>query len=63
MTDIAGTGTLPDEARMPEDVRHAFRTATQLPPAAHLTMQASLQRRRMAFPGQRHHDLSLRQPA
>ncbi len=33
IADIAATGTIPDDASVPEDVRRAFVTAAQVPPA------------------------------
>ncbi len=44
MTDIAGTGVIPDDGRVPADVRRAFVTATEISPSAHLAMQAAVQR-------------------
>ena len=44
MTDIAGAGVIPDDARIPADVRRAFVTATEIAPSAHLAMQAAVQR-------------------
>lgn len=44
VADIAGTGALPDDARVPSDVRQVFRTAMQVAPNAHLRMQAAVQR-------------------
>ncbi|WP_174548871.1 adenosylcobalamin-dependent ribonucleoside-diphosphate reductase [Actinomadura formosensis] len=44
MADIAATGSLPDHPSVPADVRHAFVTAAQVPPEAHLAMQAAVQR-------------------
>jgi ribonucleoside-diphosphate reductase alpha chain len=44
MTDIAGTGVIPQDARVPADVRRAFITATEISPSAHLAMQSAVQR-------------------
>ncbi|GAA4507452.1 hypothetical protein GCM10023191_065830 [Actinoallomurus oryzae] len=44
MTDIAGTGVIPQDARVPADVRRAFVTATEISPSAHLAMQSAVQR-------------------
>ncbi|WP_431920999.1 adenosylcobalamin-dependent ribonucleoside-diphosphate reductase [Nonomuraea jabiensis] len=43
IADIAATGALPDDSSVPEDVRRAFVTAAQVPPSAHLAMQAAVQ--------------------
>nr|WP_275404092.1 hypothetical protein [Pseudonocardia acidicola] len=44
MPDVARTGSVRDDPRVPEDVRRAFGTAIETAPAAHLRMQPAVQR-------------------
>jgi ribonucleoside-diphosphate reductase alpha chain len=44
MAEIARTGTVRNAAGVPDDVRRAFVTATELAPKSHLRMQATFQR-------------------
>jgi ribonucleoside-diphosphate reductase alpha chain len=44
MVDLAHTGSVADDPRVPPDVREAFPTALDLRPEDHLRMQAAVQR-------------------
>jgi ribonucleoside-diphosphate reductase alpha chain len=44
IADLAGTGSIAGDQRVPPDVRQAFPTALDLTPADHLRMQAAVQR-------------------